>query len=101
MMTFDVVMTVVTSVLSYRSPRSPWPSASAKATNMGGGAFGVLCAFLVPPATLAATMAGSAIAAAEGMLTRSAREVRGVATDMADFEDDVVRAVQSIEKALG
>ena len=34
MMTFDVVMTVVTSVLSYRSPRSPWPSASAKPTNM-------------------------------------------------------------------
>ena len=74
---------------------------ASRATNMGSGAFGVLCAFLVPPATLAATMAGSAIAAAEGMLTRSAREVRGVATDMADFEDDVVRAVQSIEKALG
>jgi hypothetical protein len=74
---------------------------AAAATNMGGGAFGVICAFLVPPASLAATMAASAIAAAEGMLERSAREVRGVATDMAAVEDDIVRAVRVLEKGLG
>jgi len=74
---------------------------AAAATNMGGGAFGVICAFLVPPATFAASMAASAIGAAEGMLTRSAREVRGVATDMAAVEDDIVQAVRALEKGLG
>jgi hypothetical protein len=74
---------------------------AAASTNMGGGAFGVICSFLVPPATLAAHMAGSAIAAAEGMVTRSAREVRGVVTDMAAVEEDIVQAVRALEKGLG
>ncbi len=74
---------------------------AAGSTNMGGGAFGVLCAFLVPPASVAAGMAQQAIGAAEGMLRRSATEVRGVATDMAAFEDDVVRAVGALEQGLG
>jgi hypothetical protein len=74
---------------------------AAASTNMGGGAFGVICAFLVAPATMAAAMAGSAIGAAEGMLQRSAREVRGVAADMAATEADIVQAVRALEKALG
>ncbi|UAJ78422.1 hypothetical protein IT072_14280 [Leifsonia sp. ZF2019] len=74
---------------------------AAAATNMGGGAFGVICSFLVAPATLAATMAASAISAAEGMVTRSAREVRGVAADAAAVEDDIVQAVRALEKGLG
>lgn len=74
---------------------------AAVATNMGGGAFGLICAFLVPPATLAAAMAASAIGAAEGMLERSAREIRGVAKDMAAVEDDIVQAVRALEKGLG
>ncbi len=74
---------------------------AAAATNMGGGAFGLICAFLVPPATLAASMAASAIGAAEGMLERSAREIRGVAEDLAAVEDDIVQAVRALEKGLG
>jgi len=74
---------------------------AAGSTNMGGGAFGVLCAFLVPPASLAASMAQQAIGAAEGMLRRSATELRGVGTDMAAFEDDVVQAVGALEQGLG
>lgn len=74
---------------------------AAASTNMAGGAFGVLCSFLVTPATVAATMAGSAIAAAEGMVTRSAREVRGVAADTAAVEDDIVQSLRALEKRLG
>jgi hypothetical protein len=74
---------------------------AAASTNMGGGAFGVICSFLVAPASLAATMASAAIGAAEGMVTRSAREVKGVAADMAATEADIVRAVRTLEKALG
>lgn len=73
---------------------------AASSTNMGGGAFGVLCSFLVAPATIAASMAGSAIVAAQGMVTRSATEVRGVATDLASFESDVIAAISSLESQV-
>lgn len=75
-------------------------SGAASSSNMGGGAFGVLCAFLVGPATLAASMAGSAISAAEGMVGRSAGEIRGVAGDMSAFETDVMAAIGSLESQL-
>jgi hypothetical protein len=74
---------------------------AAGATNMGGGAFGVLCAFLVPPATMAASMAQQAIQAAEGMLRRSATEVRGVATDMAAYEEAVGQVTDTLDSTIG
>jgi hypothetical protein len=73
---------------------------AASSTNMAGGAFGVMCAFLVAPASLAASIAGQAIAAAEGMVRRSATEIRGVASDMASFEEAVVDAARTIEGTL-
>lgn len=74
---------------------------AAASTNMGGGAFGVLCSFLVAPATVAATVAGNAISSAEGMVRRSATEVRGVGTDMAAFEDSAVAAISALNSDLG
>jgi hypothetical protein len=73
---------------------------AAGSTNMGGGAFGVLCSFLVGPASLAASMAQQTIQAAEGMVRRSATELRGVGTDMAAFEDDVVQGVAALGSGL-
>ncbi|MBN9177609.1 MAG: hypothetical protein J0I43_09620 [Microbacterium sp.] len=73
---------------------------AASSTNMGGGAFGVLCSFLVAPATVAAAMAGNAISSAEGMVRRSATEVRGVATDMAAFEDAALAAIKALDANL-
>jgi hypothetical protein len=75
-------------------------SDAAGSTNMGGGAFGVLCAFLVGPASFAASMAQQAIRSAEGMVQRSATELRGVATDMAAFEDDVMQATAALESQV-
>lgn len=74
---------------------------AASATNMSGGAFGVMCAFLVGPATLVASAASAVIASAQGLVDRSATEVRGVADDMATFEDELTAAIQQIEQALG
>ncbi|QAY60137.1 hypothetical protein ET475_09135 [Microbacterium protaetiae] len=74
---------------------------AASATNMSGGAFGVMCAFLIPPATLVATAAQATITAAQGLVDRSATEIRGVADDMAAFEDDLAASIRQIESALG
>lgn len=74
---------------------------AAGSTNMGGGAFGVLCSFLVPPAQVAAAMAQQAIGSAEQMLRRSATELRGVGSDMASFEDDVVQGINTLGQGLG
>jgi hypothetical protein len=72
-------------------------SDAGSSTNMSGGAFGLLCAFLAPPAELAASMARQAITSAEGMVRRSATEIRGVGDDMSSYEDTVVQAVRTIE----
>jgi len=69
-------------------------------TNMGGGAFGVLCSFLVAPASLAAQAAQQTIAAAEDMVRRPADEIRGVGTDMAAFEETVIDGIRSLEAGL-
>ena len=74
---------------------------AASATNMSGGAFGVLCGFLVPPASLVAQVTGAAIAAAERLVERSATEIRGVADDMAAFEQTVVEDLRGLEGRVG
>lgn len=73
---------------------------AGSSTNMSGGAFGMLCAFLAPPATLAASMATQTIAAAEGMVRRSATEIRGVGSDIAAYEETVEQAVRTLEGGL-
>ncbi|MEQ6895916.1 hypothetical protein [Microbacterium sp. KR10-403] len=74
---------------------------AASATSMSGGAFGILCAFLVGPATLVATAASAAIGSAQGLVDRSADEVRGVGDDMAAFEEELAASIRQIEGALG
>ncbi|KHK97196.1 hypothetical protein LK09_13145 [Microbacterium mangrovi] len=73
---------------------------ATRSTNMGGGAFGVLCGFLVTPATVVATIAGSAIGSAEGMVRRSASELRGVSNDMTRFETDLLQSIAQLESPL-
>ncbi|WP_295787847.1 hypothetical protein [uncultured Microbacterium sp.] len=63
-------------------------------------AFGVLCSFLVPPATVAADAARSLIAAAEDMVRRSATEIVGVASDMEAYEQKVLEWVRTLEAGL-
>lgn len=74
---------------------------AAASTDMGGGAFGVLCGFLVPPVGVAAAVAREAIRGAEGMLERSAAELRAVAADLTAFDDESVGALVALDRELG
>lgn len=73
---------------------------AASSINVGGGAFGLMCAFLVPPAALVSSLATSALASAQGMVERSARELRAVGTDFGTTEDAIVTDLAEFVKAL-
>ena len=55
---------------------------AAGSMNVGGGAFGVMCAFLVPPAQAVSSIAAAAITAAATMLEESEEQLRGLADDL-------------------
>lgn len=74
---------------------------AAGATDIGGGAFGVLCGFLVAPVAVVASAAGLTIRAAEAMVERSATELRGATADLDAFEDDTMRDLAALERHLG
>jgi hypothetical protein len=73
---------------------------AARGIDLAGGAFGIMCSFLVPPAQLASTAAISGIASSKGMLDRTADEVVEVATETEGAEAERVRALQSLQKGL-
>lgn len=53
-------------------------SASA-ATDLGGGAFGILCSFMVPPLSAVKTVADLAIDAAAGAVEKTVGDLKAVA----------------------
>ncbi|APH44289.1 hypothetical protein BMW26_04375 [Microbacterium sp. 1.5R] len=59
---------------------------AAGSMNIGGGAFGVMCAFLVPPAQLVSSIAIGAISAAATMLEQSEEQLKGLADDFDEGE---------------
>jgi hypothetical protein len=78
---------------------------SALSTLRGGdlasGAFGILCAFLVPP-SLAMSAAATGLLGADGsLLLRTAGELRGTAAQWEQFEDDTVTTLRDLENGLG
>ena len=75
-------------------------AAAARSTDMSGGAFGVLCSFLVPAAATVTSMAVRAIDSIEGMLLRSAVEVRGVADDVSQFDDRARSVLSALDREL-
>jgi hypothetical protein len=71
---------------------------AAGSMNVGGGAFGVMCAFLVPPAQLVSSIAIGAISAAATMLEQSEEQLRGLADD---FDESEQRQIDTINGLLG
>ncbi|MEV7609780.1 type VII secretion target [Microbacterium sp. NPDC089320] len=59
---------------------------AAGSMNVGGGAFGVMCAFLVPPAQIVSSIATSTISAAATMLEQSEEQLKGLADDFDEGE---------------
>jgi len=74
---------------------------NAGSVNLAGGAFGVMCSFLVPPAMLFSQVALSAIDAADQLLGRTATELQGFATDVEESEAQIVAAITTLQKDLG
>ena len=70
---------------------------AAGSMNVGGGAFGVMCGFLVPPAQLVSSIAAGAITAAATMLEKSEEQLRGLADD---FDEGEQRQLDSIRGLL-
>jgi hypothetical protein len=69
--------------------------------DLGGGAFGVLCAFLVPPAQLVAGIAQSMIVSAEGMLDRTVDELRGFASEVDERESTIAEQLRALQRGIG
>jgi len=68
--------------------------------NLSGGAFGLLCSWMVPPFAMASDAVGSAIRAGEDVIERTGEAVRGMASDFREFEESVVDTVRSLEQGL-
>ena len=57
--------------------------------NLGGGAFGLMCAFLVPIAATVTTVAASTMGEAAAMLGREAEALRATADDFDGHEQSL------------
>ena len=69
---------------------------AASSINLGGGAFGLMCNFLVFPTTAVSMIAVSALGSAGEMVTRSAKEVRGLASDFERNEEHIQDQISKI-----
>lgn len=76
-------------------------AAALKSVNLGGGAFGVMCAWIIPPVGLVSSAVSQHINGAEGVLERTGQELRGVVADFDAYEEAVVQATKSLEGGLG
>ena len=74
---------------------------AAASINLGGGAFGLMCNFLVLPTSVVSTIAQSALSSAEQMVRRSAQELRAVVKDFETNEDDIEQQISQLRSELG
>ena len=61
---------------------------AAGSLNLGGGAFGLMCSFLVPPAQLVSQVAVGTISSVSALLGRAESELLGVVSDFEAMEHD-------------
>ncbi len=64
-------------------------------------AFGILCAFLVPPSLALSAAASGLVGADQALLLRTAAELRSTAAQWEQFEDDTIETLRDLENALG
>lgn len=69
--------------------------------DLASGAFGVLCAFLVPQGVAMSVAATGMLGADQSLLLRAAGELRGTAAQWERFEDDGVATMRALENGLG
>lgn len=76
-------------------------ASAIQSVNIGGGAFGVLCAWMVPPVGIVSGAVAQHIDGAEGVLDKTGTEMRAVVSDFDGYEEAVVQVSQSIEGHIG
>lgn len=74
--------------------------AAAAGLALGGGAFGLMCALLVPPAQAATDAALGAVEQARALVERSADQLAGVVTDFTGVEDAVCAQIDALSVAV-
>lgn len=78
---------------------------AVRGINLGGGAFGVMCAWMVPPALITSTIVINHIEQAQDVLQRTSDELVGAAQDFAKTEDGILAALkvltQNVESPSG
>lgn len=69
---------------------------AAQSMNVGGGAFGLLCSFLVAPAMVTTEAAKLTLVSVEDVISRSATVLRAGVGDFDRFEDTVIDTVRDL-----
>lgn len=73
---------------------------AAGSVDLGGGAFGLMCAFMVPPLQAVADAAQSSITQVSSSLARAGSEVAAAAADLGAADEYGVTAYRSLQGAL-
>ncbi|WP_433675741.1 type VII secretion target [Microbacterium gorillae] len=73
---------------------------AVRGINLGGGAFGVMCAWMVPPALTASTLVINHIQQAQDVLQRTSDELRSTADDFRAMEDGNIAALNALLKSV-
>ncbi|WP_433674824.1 hypothetical protein [Microbacterium gorillae] len=71
---------------------------AVRGINLGGGAFGVMCAWMVPPALAASTLVISHIEQAQRVLHHTSEQLVGMADDFRAVEDNTTATVDQLLK---
>ncbi len=74
---------------------------AASSLNLAGGAFGVMCSFLVPPAVLVSQVAVGTISSVSAMLGRAETEFLGLVSDFEAMETDFSGRYKGLHGGLG
>jgi hypothetical protein len=74
---------------------------AVRSIDLSGGAFGVMCSFLVAPAQLVTAVAGTMIADCEALLGRTGAQLRNAVSDAQEREREIAQALKAIEAGIG
>jgi hypothetical protein len=73
---------------------------AAQSMNVAGGAFGLMCSFLVAPALVTTEAAKHALVSIEDLIGRSATVLRAGVGDFVGYEDHVIDTVRAVQADL-
>ncbi|RLP80776.1 hypothetical protein D9V34_00750 [Mycetocola lacteus] len=75
-------------------------AAAARSMNVAGGAFGLMCSFLVPPALVAVTSMERMLSASQRAIEHTATQLREIADEAEQREEDNIALIRELERGL-